>query len=91
MRSWSHTDPEAVLHFAALAYVGESGEAPALYYRNNVEGTLTLLEVMRAHEVSNIVFSSTCASYGIPEQLPLTEDHRQQPIDRSIWSYKADR
>src|SRR5262245_34773001 len=55
---------EAVLHFAALAYVGESVERPDLYYRNNVGGTLNLLEAMRKHGVERIIFSSTCATYG---------------------------
>ncbi len=70
----------AVLHFAAYAYVGESVEQPAKYYRNNVVGTLTLLEAMIAAEVPAFVFSSTCATYGQPHQIPITEDHPQAPI-----------
>src|SRR5271169_3048444 len=60
-------DVAAVLHFAAFAYVGESVEQPGLYFRNNVANTLTLLEAMRTCAVRHIVFSSTCATYGIPE------------------------
>jgi UDP-arabinose 4-epimerase len=73
--------PVAVMHFAAFAYVGESVAQPGKYYRNNVAGTLTLLETMLECEVANIVFSSTCATYGIPTVLPLPEDHPQEPIN----------
>jgi len=73
--------PAAVMHFAAYAYVGESVSDPAKYYANNVSGTLALLEAMRRHGVRNIVFSSTCATYGNPQRLPLTEDHPQAPIN----------
>ncbi len=73
--------PEAVLHFAAFAYVGESVREPALYYRNNVIGTLTLLECMRRHHVDKIVFSSSCATYGLPRKLPIPERHPQLPIN----------
>ena len=72
---------QAVLHFAAYAYVGESVENPAKYYRNNVAGTLTLLEAMVQAGISCFVFSSTCATYGHPQQIPLTEDHPQAPIN----------
>jgi UDP-glucose 4-epimerase len=71
----------AVIHFAAYAYVGESVMFPAKYYRNNVVGTLTLLEAMIAASVKKIVFSSTCATYGVPMSLPITEDHPQRPIN----------
>ena len=71
----------AVMHFAAYAYVGESVTAPAKYYHNNVVGTLTLLEAMLAANVKKFVFSSTCATYGIPHKIPLTEDHPQNPIN----------
>ena len=71
--------PEAVLHFAAFAYVGESVEHPEKYFHNNVVGTLNLLRVMREHAVSNIVFSSTCATYGAPRSLPITESSEQMP------------
>lgn len=73
--------PEAVMHFAAYAYVGESVTNPLKYYRNNVAATLTLLEVMLQHGVKKFVFSSTCATYGIPEKMPITEDSPQKPIN----------
>lgn len=73
--------PSAVMHFAAYAYVGESVRDPAKYYRNNVAGTLTLLEAMRDHGIGRLIVSSTCATYGIPEQTPITEDHPQRPIN----------
>ncbi|MBX9787392.1 MAG: UDP-glucose 4-epimerase GalE [Pirellulales bacterium] len=72
---------DAVLHFAALALVGESMADPARYWINNVAGTLSLLEAMRASGVSRIVFSSTTATYGVPEQMPIVETTRQQPIN----------
>ncbi len=71
----------AVMHFAAFAYVGESVTDPAKYYRNNVLGTLTLLEAMLAASIKKFVFSSTCATYGVPEFVPITEDHPQNPIN----------
>ncbi len=70
----------AVLHFAARAYVGESVQDPAGYYDNNVVGTLTLLAAMRHHAVTQLVFSSSCATYGLPERLPIGEQQRQAPI-----------
>ncbi|MGQ0800765.1 MAG: UDP-glucose 4-epimerase GalE [Pseudomarimonas sp.] len=73
--------PEAVMHFAAYAYVGESVTDPGKYYRNNVAGTLTLLEAMRDHAIARLVFSSTCATYGEPTQLPMSEGHPQTPIN----------
>jgi len=73
--------PAAVMHFAAYAYVGESVENPAKYYRNNVAGTLTLLESMRSYGINKMIFSSTCATYGMPEQIPIGEDHPQNPIN----------
>lgn len=72
---------QAVMHFAAYAYVGESVQNPAKYYRNNVVGTLTLLEAMLAAEVNKIVFSSTCATYGVPETVPIDENQPQAPIN----------
>ncbi len=71
----------AVMHFSAYAYVGESVTDPAKYYRNNVIGTITLLEAMIAAGVKKFVFSSTCATYGVPQRIPLTEDHPQNPIN----------
>lgn len=73
--------PQAVMHFAAFAYVGESVTDPAKYYRNNVVGTLSLLDVMRAAQVEQIVFSSTCAVYGIQDRMPITEDTPALPIN----------
>lgn len=71
----------AVMHFAAFAYVGESVTKPGRYYRNNVANTLNLLEAMRDEGCSNLIFSSTCATYGEPEWTPLTEEHPQRPIN----------
>ena len=72
---------EAVMHFAALALVGESVQKPDLYYRNNVAGTFHLLEAMRLAGVWRIVFSSTTATYGTPEKMPIAETAPQQPIN----------
>lgn len=74
-------EPAAVMHFAAYAYVGESVQNPGKYYRNNVAGTLTLLEALRDHNIDKFVFSSTCATYGEPTQIPIPEHHPQQPIN----------
>ena len=71
----------AVMHFAAYAYVGESVSDPALYYRNNLCGTLSLLEAMREAGVVEIVFSSTCATYGIPNDVPIRESAPQRPVN----------
>jgi UDP-arabinose 4-epimerase len=71
----------AVMHFAAYAYVGESVADPALYYRNNLGGTLALLEAMREAGVAEIVFSSTCATYGTPDAVPIREDASQRPVN----------
>lgn len=72
---------EAVVHFAASAYVGESVTNPAKYYQNNLLNSLNLLERVRRHDIKRFVFSSTCATYGTPEKLPLTEDHPQRPVN----------
>ena len=72
---------DAVMHFAAYAYVGESVSQPDKYYRNNVVGTLTLLEAMNKAGINKFVFSSTCATYGIPDTVPIPEDHPQNPIN----------
>ena len=72
---------EAVIHFAAFAYVGESVEDPAKYYRNNVAGTLSLLDCMRSSGVDKIVFSSTCSTYGDQEKVPISEDQPQNPLN----------
>jgi UDP-arabinose 4-epimerase len=73
--------PRAVMHFAAYAYVGESVENPGKYYRNNVAGTLALIEAMRDHGIDKLIFSSTCATYGVPRANPIPEDHPQAPIN----------
>ena len=73
--------PVAVMHFAAFTAVGESVADPGKYYRNNVGGTLALLETMAAHKVRRFVFSSTAATYGLPDQVPITEDQPTRPIN----------
>lgn len=75
-----------VMHFAALAYVAESVEQPVRYYENNVAGTLSLLRAMEKAGVKRLVFSSTCATYGSPEKLPITEQTPQHPINPYGWS-----
>ncbi len=72
---------EAVFHFAAYAYVGESVREPEKYYYNNVANTLNLLNVMKRHGCNKIIFSSTCATYGEPERVPITEDMPQKPVN----------
>jgi UDP-glucose 4-epimerase len=71
----------AVIHLAAYIAVGESVSEPAKYYGNNVSGTLTLLNAMLAAQVNKIVFASTCSIFGMPKQVPMTEDHPQDPIN----------
>lgn len=73
--------PDAIAHFAALAYVGESVGDPGAYYDVNTRGTLNLLQAMAAQGLDKIVFSSTCATYGSPDRLPITEDTPQAPIN----------
>lgn len=73
--------PDAAMHFAAYAYVGESVTNPGKYYRNNVVGSLSLLEALRDHGVQKLVFSSTCATYGIPDSDAIHEEHPQRPIN----------
>jgi UDP-arabinose 4-epimerase len=73
--------PDVVAHFAALAYVEESVADPARYYANNVGGTLNLLEAMRGAGTDKVVFSSTCATYGVPTRFPIDEGHPQSPIN----------
>lgn len=71
----------AVMHFAAFTYVGESVQDPSKYYWNNVVGTLNLFDAMVAANVKQIVFSSTCATYGLPQEVPIPEHHPQNPIN----------
>jgi UDP-arabinose 4-epimerase len=73
--------PGAVIHFAALAYVGESMSRPLDYYRINVAGLVNVLEAMMRHGTPTIVFSSSCATYGIPSELPIVESAPQRPIN----------
>lgn len=73
--------PDAVIHFAASAYVGESMRHPRAYYRNNIGGTLNLLDAMHDAGVAKLVFSSSCATYGVPETIPISENSPQQPIN----------
>ncbi|APO69676.1 UDP-glucose 4-epimerase 3 [Rhizobium gallicum] len=73
--------PSAILHFAALIEVGESVKDPVSFYENNVIGTLTLLSAAQAAGIKAFVFSSTCATYGLPQSVPLDEAHRQVPIN----------
>src|SRR5262249_53857704 len=72
---------EAAMHFAAFAYVGESVRDPGQYYPNNLVNPLTLMECLRRAGVGRFVFPSTCATYGIPQQVPITEDEPQKPIN----------
>ncbi len=73
--------PAAIIHFAASAYVGESVENPAKYYANNVTGTLSVLEACRRAQADKLIFSSSCAIYGIPAHLPIRECETPQPIN----------
>jgi UDP-glucose 4-epimerase len=77
---------DCVMHFAALAYVGESVTDPLAYYENNTAGTISLLGAMKAAGVKRLVFSSTCATYGEPERTPIVETMRQGPINPYGWS-----
>ncbi len=77
---------ESCVHFAALAYVGESVTHPELYFENNVEQGLALLDTLVAAGVRHFVFSSTCATYGEPKSIPLDEQHPQRPTNPYGWS-----
>ena len=91
--------PVAVLHFAALIEVAESVRDPGKFFDNNVSGAINLLQATRAAGIDHLVFSSTCATYGAPNQLPLTESHPQTPlnpygrsklmIEQALWDYVA--
>lgn len=85
-RVFSDYPIDAVMHFAAYAYVGESVADPAKYYENNLANTLNLLSCMTKAGVGRIVFSSTCATYGNPESTPIAETHPQHPINPYGWS-----
>jgi UDP-glucose 4-epimerase len=77
---------ECVMHFAAMAYVGESVTDPLAYYDNNTGGTLSVLRAMDRGGVQRLVFSSTCATYGEPDVVPITEDQAQRPVNPYGWS-----
>jgi UDP-glucose 4-epimerase len=77
---------DACAHFAAFAYVGESVEKPALYYENNFTQAAILFETLARAGVRRVVFSSTCATYGVPRVVPIPEDHPQWPINPYGWS-----
>lgn len=77
---------EACIHFAALAYVGESVSEPKLYFENNIEQGIALLDALLHSGVGRFVFSSTCATYGEPVRVPIDEDHPQQPTNPYGWS-----
>lgn len=77
---------EACIHFAALAYVGESVKNPRMYFENNVEKGIALLEALLDAGVKRFVFSSTCATYGEPQYVPIDEEHPQQPTNPYGWS-----
>jgi UDP-glucose-4-epimerase GalE len=72
---------EAVVHFAAFASVGESVRDPGKYYQNNLVNTLNLMECLRRHQIKRFVFSSTAATFGVPERMPINEDESQRPIN----------
>ncbi|MBF0137445.1 MAG: UDP-glucose 4-epimerase GalE [Magnetococcus sp. DMHC-1] len=76
-----HYRPATVMHFAAFTFVGESVVDPGKFYRNNVVASLVLLEAMREHGIRNLVFSSSCAVYGQPQQIPLVESHPRDPAN----------
>jgi UDP-glucose 4-epimerase len=79
-------DVDACIHFAAFAYVGESVIQPALYYENNVEQGIRLLSALNIAGVRRMVFSSTCATYGEPQRIPIDESHQQLPTNPYGWS-----
>jgi len=79
-------DVDACIHFAAFAYVGESVIQPALYYENNVEQGIRLLSALNMAGVRRVVFSSTCATYGEPQRIPIDESHQQLPTNPYGWS-----
>lgn len=77
---------DAAMHFSAYTYVGESVEEPSKYYENNFVETLHLLDALREGGVMNFIFSSTCATYGVPQRIPIDESHPQWPINPYGWS-----
>jgi len=85
-RTLAQHSVDCVMHFAAFAYVGESVNEPLSYYDNNTLGTLSLLQALDRAGVRRLVFSSTCATYGEPELVPITESAEQRPINPYGWS-----
>jgi UDP-glucose 4-epimerase len=81
---------DAVMHFAAYAYVGESVEKPLMYYQNNVATTVNVLQAMQEAGVSRFVFSSTCATYGDPDKIPITENEKKETDGRTYPGRCAD-
>jgi UDP-glucose 4-epimerase len=77
---FTHHRVQAAMHFAAFAYVGESVTDPKKYYENNLKGTISLLDALLTNGVKHFIFSSSCATYGIPARIPIDEKHPQQPI-----------
>lgn len=77
---------DACMHFSAYAYVGESVEQPSKYFDNNFSETLALLDALLQSSVKNFIFSSTCATYGVPQYVPIDEKHPQWPINPYGWS-----
>ena len=77
---------DACMHYSAYAYVGESVEQPAKYYENNFVETLHLLDALRKNGVNKFIFSSTCATYGVPQRIPIDERHPQWPVNPYGWS-----
>ncbi|MGB5616007.1 MAG: UDP-glucose 4-epimerase GalE [Desulfobacterales bacterium] len=77
---FTHHRIQAAMHFAAFAYVGESVTDPKKYYQNNLKGTISLLDALMTNGVKHFIFSSSCATYGIPDRIPIDENHPQQPI-----------
>lgn len=77
---------DAVMHFSAFAYVGESYNNPAIYYQNNVSNTINLLNTMLEYNVKKFIFSSSCAIFGEPQYLPIDEEHPKNPINPYGWS-----
>jgi UDP-arabinose 4-epimerase len=78
--------PQALMHFAAFAYVGESVANPLLYYRNNIGETTSLLQTIVDYQSMPVVFSSTCATYGVPDVISIPEDHPERPINSYGYS-----
>ncbi|MBR4860380.1 MAG: NAD-dependent epimerase/dehydratase family protein, partial [Alphaproteobacteria bacterium] len=84
-----HSDAVGVIHFAALKAVGESVEKPLVYFRNNLNGLINVLDMMREFNIPNIVFSSSATVYGVPEKLPVTEETPLQPATSPYGATKV--